>query len=243
MLDELKNQVCQANLDLVAQGLVIHTWGNVSGLDRASGRVVIKPSGVPYANMKPKHMVVVSLATGKVIEGKLKPSSDTATHLVLYRAFQGLGGVVHTHSLYATAWAQARCDVPALGTTHADYFRGPIPCTRLLTANEIRSDYETNTGRVIVERFAKLDPLACPAVLVASHGPFAWGGSVADAVHHASILEHLARLASETLHVKPSTRSMQPGLLDKHFSRKHGPEAYYGQNEPSDPGPDIARRD
>lgn len=243
MLDELKNQVCQANLDLVAQGLVIHTWGNVSGLDRAAGRVVIKPSGVPYADMKPKHMVVVSLATGKVIEGKLKPSSDTATHVLLYRAFQGIGGIVHTHSLYATAWAQARRDVPALGTTHADYFRGPIPCTRLMTAREIRSDYETNTGRAIVERFARLDPLACPAVLVASHGPFAWGGSVADAVHNASILEHLARLASETLHIEPSTRSMQPELLDKHFSRKHGPGAYYGQTETFDRGPDSARRD
>jgi L-ribulose-5-phosphate 4-epimerase len=230
MLEELKKQVCQANLDLVREGLVIQTWGNVSGLDRAGGHVVIKPSGVPYDGMQPEQMVVVSLATGQVVEGQFKPSSDTPTHLVLYRAFPGAGGIVHTHSLYATAWAQARRELPALGTTHADYCYGPVPCTRLMTAQEIQTDYEANTGCVIVERFAQLNPLASPAVLVASHGPFAWGQTVNAAVHNAVILEHLARLASETLRLEPHTPPMQQGLLDKHFLRKHGPGAYYGQD-------------
>jgi L-ribulose-5-phosphate 4-epimerase len=229
MLDELKKQVCDANLKLVAEGLVIQTWGNVSGVDRASGNLVIKPSGVPYSEMKPEHMVVVSLGSGKVVEGDLNPSSDTPTHLVLYRAFKGVGGIVHTHSLYGTVWAQARCEIPALGTTHADYFYGPIPCTRLMKPAEIKTDYEANTGQVIVELFAARDPLSCPGVLVASHAPFAWGKTVKDAVHNAIVLEQVARMASETLRVNPAVRPMQPVLLDKHYLRKHGPGAYYGQ--------------
>jgi L-ribulose-5-phosphate 4-epimerase len=230
MLEALKKEVCQANLDLVKEGLVIQTWGNVSGIDRVSGRMVIKPSGVPYEKMQPRHMVVVALDTGRVLEGNLKPSSDTDTHLVLYRAFKAIGGIVHTHSLLATAWAQTGRPVPALGTTHADYFHGPVPCTRLLTAREIQNDYETNTGHVITETFARRDPLACPAVLVASHGPFAWGKTVAEAVHNAVVLEHVIRLAGETLRVFPSAKPMQQVLLDKHFFRKHGPGAYYGQS-------------
>jgi L-ribulose-5-phosphate 4-epimerase len=229
MLEKLKREVCDANLKLVAQGLVIQTWGNVSGIDRAGGRMVIKPSGVPYAEMKPEHMVVVALDSGKVIEGELNPSSDTPTHLALYRAFREIGGIVHTHSLHATVWAQARRDLPALGTTHADYFYGPVPCTRLLTAKEIKNDYETNTGDVIVETFARRDPLTCPGVLVASHAPFAWGKTLDEAVHNAIVLEHLARMATETLAVNPAIRPMQQVLLDKHFLRKHGPGAYYGQ--------------
>jgi L-ribulose-5-phosphate 4-epimerase len=229
MLERLKREVCRANLDLVQAGLVVETWGNASGIDRQRGLVVIKSSGVPYAGMTPRHMVVVSLESGKLVEGRFKPSSDAPTHLVLYRAFAGIGAVVHTHSLYATAWAQAKKDLPSYGTTQADYCYGDVPCTRLLTAAEIRSDYEANTGRVIVERFKKLDPLQHPAVLVASHGPFAWGRNVADAVHNAIVLEFLARLASETLRLNPNLKPMQPALLDKHFLRKHGPHAYYGQ--------------
>jgi L-ribulose-5-phosphate 4-epimerase len=229
MLEELKKQVCQANLDLVREGLVIQTWGNASGIDRDKGLVVIKPSGVTYDEMKPAQMVVVALNSGMVIEGKLKPSSDTATHLVLYRAFGEIGGVVHTHSLYATAWAQTGLPVPALGTTHADYFHGAVPCTRLLTSREITGDYEEHTGKVIVEAFAKRDPLSCPAVLVANHGPFAWGKTAGEAVHNAVVCEHVVRLASETLRVLPSAKPMQAVLLDKHFFRKHGPGAYYGQ--------------
>jgi L-ribulose-5-phosphate 4-epimerase len=229
MLEQLKKAVCQANLDLVKAGLVVETWGNASGIDRRRGLVVIKPSGVPYEGMTPRHMVVVSLRSGNVVEGRLKPSSDTATHLVLYRAFSGIGAVVHTHSLYATAWAQARKDLPSYGTTQADYWYGSVPCTRLLTAAEIRSDYEANTGRVIVERFRRLEPLKHPAVLVASHGPFAWGQDVAGAVHNAVVLEFIARLASETLRINPRLRPMQPALLDKHFLRKHGAHATYGQ--------------
>jgi len=229
MLERLKKEVCEANLKLVAEGLAIQTWGNVSGIDRAKGHMVIKPSGVPYRGMKPAHMVVVALDTGRIIEGKLKPSSDTKTHLALYRAFQDVGGIVHTHSLYATAWAQTCRDVPALGTTHADYFHGPIPCTRLLNAREIQNDYERSTGEVIVETFARVDPMSCPGVLVASHGPFAWGKSVAEAVYHALVLEHVVRLASETLRLFPSTKAMQSVLLNKHFFRKHGAKASYGQ--------------
>ncbi len=229
MLEQLKKQVCAANLELVKQGLVIQTWGNASGLDSKRQLMVIKPSGVSSAAMKPAHMVVVALKTGKVVEGTLTPSSDTATHLELYRAFPGIGGIVHTHSLHATAWAQTGHALPALGTTHADYFHGPIPCTRRLTPREIRSGYEFNTGRVIVEVFKRRDPLSCPAALVASHGPFAWGRTVAEAVHNAAVLEHLARLAGETLRLAPSTRNIQPALLDKHFFRKHGRDAYYGQ--------------
>jgi L-ribulose-5-phosphate 4-epimerase len=229
MLEQLKQKVCEANRQLVREGLVIQTWGNVSGVDRASGHLVIKPSGVPYATMKPGQMAVVSLATGKIVEGDLRPSSDTPMHLVLYRAFKKIGGIVHTHSLYATAWAQARREIPPLGTTHADYFHGPVPCTRLLTAKKIKDDYEANTGHVIVERFARLDPLHFPGVLVASHAPVAWGATVDKAVENAVVLEHLALLASETLRVKPSVKPIPRVLHDKHFLRKHGPRAYYGQ--------------
>jgi L-ribulose-5-phosphate 4-epimerase len=229
-LADLKAQVYQANLDLVAEGLVVETWGNASAIDRERGLMVIKPSGVPYQTIKPKHMVVVSVATGKVVEGSLNPSSDTPTHLVLYRAFNGIGGVVHTHSLYATAWAQARKPIPSYGTTQADYWYGEVPCTRLLTPKEIKRDYEVNTGRVILERFRSLDPLHHPAVLVASHGPFTWGKDVGNAVRNAVVLEFVARLASETLRINQGLRPIQPGLLDKHFLRKHGPGAYYGQS-------------
>lgn len=229
MLEDLKNIVCAANLRLNAEGLVLHTWGNVSGVDRASGNIVIKPSGVPYERMKPSDMVVVSLTTGEVVEGGLRPSSDTPTHLELYRAFAAIGGVTHTHSLHATAWAQAKKDVPPLGTTHADYFHGPIPCTRGLKPAEIKGPYEANTGKVIIERFAGVDPLHAPGVLVACHGPFTWGKDPDEAVHNAVIVEHLARLASATLQVNPQVKAIASGLLDKHFFRKHGPGAYYGQ--------------
>ena len=234
MLEKLKTEVCQANLDLVAEGLVIQTWGNASAVDRASGVMVIKPSGVPYSEMKPEHMVCVSVETGAVVEGTLKPSSDTATHLALYRAWPGIGGVVHTHSLFATAWAQAAKPLLAYGTTQADYWYGDVPVTRKLTAAEIKHDYEANTGKVIVETFRKLkyDPLQHPAVLVASHGPFTWGKNVHDAVHNASVLEFIARLNSETLRINPALKPMQPLLLDKHFLRKHGPNATYGQTKP-----------
>jgi L-ribulose-5-phosphate 4-epimerase len=233
MLKNLKAQVCKANLDLVARGLVIETWGNASGVDRASGIMVIKPSGVPYDGMKPAHMVTVSLADGKVVGGKLKPSSDTDTHLELYRAFPQIGGVVHTHSLYATAWAQACKPLPSYGTTQADYWYGDVPCARKLRPSEIENDYEINTGRAIVETFdkLKLDPLHHPAVLVPCHGPFTWGKDVADAVHNAGVLEFIAKLASETLRINPATQPMHPALLGKHFLRKHGPKAYYGQTK------------
>jgi L-ribulose-5-phosphate 4-epimerase len=229
MIEELKRQVCEANLDLVKEGLVIQTWGNASGIERASSLVAIKPSGVPYASMKPQHMVVISLETGTVVDGYLKPSSDTPTHLLLYRAFPKIGGIVHTHSLHATAWAQARRAIPAYGTTQADYWHGDVPCTRLLTPQEIKMDYELNTGHVIIETFKKMDPLQHPAVLVGSHGPFAWGANVGEAVHNAIALEFIARLAGETLRLNPKTKPMQPVLLDKHFLRKHGPKASYGQ--------------
>ena len=196
-------------MDLVAEGLVIQTWGNASAVDRAQGLMVIKPSGVPYSEMKPEHMVVVSLADGKVVEGHLKPSSDTPTHRVLYRAFAGIGGVVHTHSLFATAWAQACKPLLAYGTTQADYWYGDVPCTRKLSGAEIRQDYEANTGEVIVETFQKLkfDPMQHPAVLVASHGPFTWGADAHDAVHNASVLEFIARLNSETLAHQPQNQA------------------------------------
>jgi len=229
MLEELKQQVYEANLDLVKEGLVIQTWGNASAIDRERRLLVIKPSGVPYDDMKPQHMVAVAVETGKVVDGYLKPSSDTPTHLMLYRAFPNIGGIVHTHSLHATAWAQACRGIPAYGTTQADYWYGDVPCTRLLTPREIKSDYEVNTGRVIIEALKKMDPLQHPAVLVASHGPFIWGANVGDAVHNAIVLEFIAQLAGETLRLNPKTRPMQPALLEKHFLRKHGPKAYYGQ--------------
>ena len=229
MLEELKQRVLDANLKLVEEGLVIQTWGNVSGIHRENEMVVIKPSGVSYDGMKASHMVVVSLASGEVVEGDLRPSSDTPTHLALYRVFENLGGVVHTHSLYATAWAQAKRDLPALGTTHADYFYGPVPCTRLMTPEEIENDYEAQTGAVIVERFNDLNADHFPGVLVASHAPFAWGTTAEKAVENAVVLEYMARLASETLRIEATLSTMQPELLDKHFLRKHGAKAYYGQ--------------
>ncbi len=229
MLDALKREVCRANLDLVDAGLVLQTWGNASAVDRRRGLVVIKPSGVTYAGMAARHMVVLSLETGEVVGSRLRPSSDAATHLVLYRAFPGIGGIVHSHSFYATAWAQAKQAIPCYGTTHADLCYGSVPCTRMLRPAEIRSDYVANTGRVIVERFRDLDPLEQPAVLVAGHGPFAWGKDVADAVRNAVALEFIARLADETLRLNPKARPVPAALLEKHFLRKHGPLATYGQ--------------
>lgn len=232
MIDQLKKEVWQANLDLVKEGLVVQTWGNVSGVDRQRGVMVIKPSGVAYDKLKPEHMVEVSLATGKVLAGELRPSSDTPTHLLLYREFKEIGGVAHTHSLFATAWAQAGRGIPVFGTTHADYWYGEVPVTRQLRTAEIKKNYEENTGWVIVERFKKLDPVQIPAALVASHGPFAWGRDAHDSVHNAAVLEFVARLASETLNLNPRLKAIQRPLLDMHFLRKHGPKAYYGQSKP-----------
>ncbi len=230
MLEELKKKVFNANLDLVKHGLVIFTWGNVSGIDREKGLVVIKPSGVSYDDMKPEDMVVVDLNSGNVVEGSLRPSSDTPTHLALYRAFPKIGGVVHTHSTYATAWSQAGIDLPNIGTTHADYFHEAVPCTRDMTEAEVKGDYELETGNVIVERFADLNPMHTPGVLVKNHGPFTWGISPADAVHNAVVLEQVAKMASIAYAVNPSLM-MNPLLVEKHFSRKHGPNAYYGQTK------------
>lgn len=229
MLEDLKKKVCQANLDLVRHGLVIFTWGNVSGIDREKGLVVIKPSGVSYDNMKPEHMVVVDL-DGKVIEGDLNPSSDTPTHVVLYRNFEKIGGVVHTHSEWATSWAQACRPIPAYGTTHADYFYGEIPCTRKLTKQEVETAYEKATGEVIVERFKDLDYNAIPSVLISSHAPFSWGTSPDNAVHNAVVLEEVAKMAfrNQVLGYKTPVDNY---LLDKHYLRKHGENAYYGQNK------------
>ena len=230
MIEELKRRVCQANLDLVRHGLIVSTWGNASAFDPVSGMVVIKPSGVAYDSMKPSDMVAVSIKTGKPLDNHLRPSSDTATHLELYRAFKGMRGVVHTHSIYATAWAQACREIPPLGTTHADYFQGSIPCTRALRPKEIRENYELNTGLTIVERFQNLDPMTMRAILVAHHAPFTWGATIEEAVENAVVLEFVARLASETFRIKGKAARMPPSLLDKHFRRKHGPDAYYGQH-------------
>jgi len=227
MLEKLKEEVFQANLDLVKHGLVIFTWGNVSGIDREKGMVVIKPSGVSYDDLRPKDMVVLNLY-GQVVEGNLKPSSDTATHLVLYRQFEQIGGVVHTHSEWATSWAQAGRGISALGTTQADYFHGEIPCTRKMTSKEIETDYELETGKVIVERFKDLDPNFVPGVLVNNHGPFSWGTDPHNAVHNAVVLEEVAKMTFRTLQLNPET-TMDQALLDKHFLRKHGKDAYYGQ--------------
>lgn len=229
MLEELKEIVCKANLELPKYGLVTFTWGNVSGIDRERGLVVIKPSGVEYANMQPDDMVVVSLKDGEVVEGKWRPSSDTATHLALYRAFPELGGIVHTHSRWATAWAQAGRGIPAYGTTHGDYFYGDIPCTRPMTATEIAGAYELETGNVIVETFIGKHPDQIPAVLVHSHGPFTWGKDPAEAVHYSVVLEELACMAFHTEALNPKVKPMQQELLDKHYLRKHGKNAYYGQ--------------
>ncbi len=228
MLKKLKEQVCRANLLLPKYGLVTFTWGNVSGIDRKRGLVVIKPSGVPYEKMEPEDMVVLDLE-GNVVEGKWKPSSDTPTHLRLYNAFPGCGGVVHTHSRWATTFAQAGRAIPALGTTHADDFHGPIPCTRPLTEEEIAGEYETETGNVIIETLRGKDPMAVPAALVCSHGPFAWGNDAMEAVHNAVVLEEVAFMAWHTLALAPEKGEMQRSLLDRHYLRKHGPGAYYGQ--------------
>jgi L-ribulose-5-phosphate 4-epimerase len=230
MLEELKEKVFQANLDLVKQGLVIFTWGNVSGIDREKGLVVIKPSGVDYDNMKASDMVVVDLNTGEVVEGDLNPSSDTPTHLVLYRAFPNIQGVVHTHSTYATAWAQAGKDIPNIGTTHADYFHEGIPCTDYMTKEEVEGQYELETGNVIVKRFEGINPDHTPAVLVKNHGPFSWGTSPANAVYNAKVMEQCAKMAFVSFMVNPNT-TMNPLLIEKHYNRKHGPNAYYGQKK------------
>ena len=227
MLDKLKTTVFEANLDLVRYGLVIFTWGNVSGIDREKGLVAIKPSGVSYDEMKAEDMVVLDM-DGNVVEGRLKPSSDTATHLELYKAFPCIGGIVHTHSTYATAWSQAGCNLPNIGTTHADYFSDAIPCTRDMNGAEVNGDYEKETGTVIVERFAQLNPEHIPGVLVKNHGPFAWGKNPHDAVHNAVVLEQVAKMASIAYSVNPKL-TMNPLLIQKHFYRKHGTGAYYGQ--------------
>ena len=232
MLEELKKSVYYANMALQSYGLIVFTWGNVSGIDREKGLFVIKPSGVPYEDLKPSDMVVVDM-TGTKVEGALSPSSDTPTHLALYQAFPSIQGVVHTHSRWATIWAQAGRGVPAYGTTHGDYFYGEIPCTRRMTPDEIHGEYELETGNVIIETFVSqgIDPAQVPAVLVMSHGPFTWGKDAADAVHNAVVLEELAMMAWHTENIAgtiPGT-PMQSELLDKHFLRKHGPGAYYGQ--------------
>ncbi|WP_282807781.1 L-ribulose-5-phosphate 4-epimerase [Hafnia alvei] len=233
MLEQLKQQVLDANLALPKHHLVTFTWGNVSAIDRESGWVVIKPSGVEYDGMQAEDMVVVDLASGHVVEGNKKPSSDTATHLALYRAFPHIGGIVHTHSRHATIWSQAGLDLPAWGTTHADYFYGTIPCTRLMNKDEIEGDYEHETGEVIIETFTQrdIDPMQVPAVLVHSHGPFAWGSDAADAVHNAVVLEECAYMGIFSRQLMPEIDSMQRALLDKHYLRKHGATAYYGQGK------------
>lgn len=230
MLEKLKEEVLKANLELPKKGLITYTWGNVSGIDRESNLIVIKPSGIEYDNMTVNDLVVVNLS-GEVVEGRFKPSSDTPTHLELYRKFPNIGGVVHTHSTWATIWSQAGKSIPAYGTTHADYFYGAIPCTRKMSQKEISGEYELETGKVIVETFKNLglDSQKVPAVLVNSHGPFAWGKSPLDSVHNAVVLEELAKMAFNTETLNRSIGSMQDELLDKHFLRKHGENSYYGQ--------------
>lgn len=230
MLEQLKEQVLEANLELDRRNLVIYTWGNVSGIDREKGLVVIKPSGVAYEELQANSMVVLSL-DGEIVEGKLKPSSDTPTHLDLYRNFSEIGGVVHTHSPHATAWAQANRDIPCLGTTHADYFYGAVPCTRSLNKNEIEHEYEKNTAQVIIERFQNLDYRSLPGVLAAGHGPFTWGKDALEAVHNSVVLEQIAKMALVSVQLNPKISPLPQYLLDKHFLRKHGPNAYYGQNK------------
>jgi len=234
MLEALREEIFHANLELVRRGLVLYTFGNVSGIARAEGLVVIKPSGVPYEEMRPSDLVVTDL-DGRVVEGSLRPSSDLPTHLVLYRAFAGIGGVAHTHSRCATAWAQAGRDIPCLGTTHADYFHGAVPVSAPLSDSEIRGDYETATGAAIARRFAGRDPLEMPAALVIHHGPFTWGRSATEAAHIAVILEEVARVAFHTVALRPSASGIPDALLDRHFRRKHGPDAYYGQGAPDRP--------
>ena len=230
MLEQLKEQVCKANLDLVKHGLVIFTWGNVSAIDRTTGLVVIKPSGVDYNDMKASDMVVVDL-DGNIVEGSLRPSSDTATHLEIYKAFPEVGGIVHTHSTYATAWAQAGKDIPNIGTTHADYFHRAIPCTEPMVEVQM-AEYEKHTGTVIVERFTKagMNPMHTPGVLVRNHGPFAWGKDGDEAVHNAVVMEQVAKMAFVSYQVNPALE-MNDLLIEKHYSRKHGANAYYGQKK------------
>jgi L-ribulose-5-phosphate 4-epimerase len=229
-LARLRAEVLEANLDLVRAGLVIHAFGNASGIARDDGLVVIKPSGVPYPELTPDALVVTDL-DGRVVEGAFRPSSDLPTHLAIYRAFPDIGGITHTHSRHATAWAQAGRAIPCLGTTHADYFRNEVPVTDEMTAAEIAADYEWNTGLVVVRRFAGLDPMDCPAVLVRGHAPFCWGRTPAEAALHADVLEHVAAMAMETLALEPHAAGIAADLRDKHFLRKHGPGAYYGQRK------------
>lgn len=228
MLDELKAEVCEANRALVRHGLVTLTWGNVSGICPDRRRVVIKPSGVPYEKLEPGDMVVVDL-DGEVVDGDLRPSSDTPTHVLLYRSFEGIGGVTHTHSRHGTAFAQARREIPCLGTTHADHFRGPVPVTRPLRPDEVEGDYEVHTGTAIVERFLDLDPLEVPGVLVAGHAPFTWGATVAESLANAVALEAIAAMALDTLALDPTAPRLEEHVADKHYRRKHGEDAYYGQ--------------
>ena len=232
MLEALKKAVYEANMELPARGLVTYTWGNVSGIDRESGLVVIKPSGVEYDELRPEDLVVLNL-DGEKVEGDLNPSSDTKTHLALYRAFPGLGGIVHTHSTHAVAWAQAGQDIPCYGTTHADYIYGPVPCTRSLTPEEVEEDYELNTGKVIIDTFNSrgLNPLHVPAVICQNHGPFTWGKDAASAVYHAVVLEEVAKMALLTRQVNPGAGPAPQFIQDKDFMRKHGPNAYYGQKK------------
>ena len=231
MLEKLKTAVCKANLELVEKGVVIYTWGDVSGIDREKRLVIIKPSGVDYSNMKPDDMVVVDLDTANVVEGKWKPSSDTATHLELYRRFDEIEGIVHTHSVNAVAFAQAGMNIPALGTTHADYFYGDIPCTRALNKDEVENNYELNTGKVIIETIEKsgYDPMQIPGIIVKNHGPFTWGNNPDNAVYNAVVLEKVAEMCIKTLMLNANS-SMEQYILDKHYYRKHGEKAYYGQN-------------
>jgi len=228
MLEELKQKVLEANLELPRHGLVVYTWGNASAIDREKNLVVIKASGIKYEEMTTEHMVVLDL-DGNIVEGNYRPSSDTPTHLVLYKAFPGIGGIVHTHSTWATVFAQARMGIPSYGTTHADYFYGEIPCTRLMTEEEINGAYEAETGKVIVETFQGKDPTQVPGVLVASHGPFTWGKDAAEAVHNSVVLEEVAKMAFAARMLNPGLTPMQKELLDRHFLRKHGKNAYYGQ--------------
>ena len=230
MLEKLREEVYRANMELPARNLVVYTWGNVSGIDRESGLVVIKPSGVEYEDLTPEKLVIVDL-NNNVVEGKLNPSSDTKTHVELYKAFPALGGIVHTHSSHAVAWAQAGRDIPCFGTTHADYFYGSVPCSRNLTAEEVNEDYEKNTGKVIIETFKQrnLDPVAVPGIICHSHGPFTWGKDAAQAVYHAAVLEEVAKMAMYTITIRPDAIEAEKYIQDKHYLRKHGANAYYGQ--------------
>jgi L-ribulose-5-phosphate 4-epimerase len=230
MHKELKQFVCEANIELHRRGLVIYSWGNVSGIDRKAGVVAIKPSGVPYEELTADKIVVVDME-GKVVEGNLRPSSDTPTHLELYKSFFAIGGICHAHSMSATIWAQSCKEIPCLGTTHADYFYGPIPVTEPMTDDEIKSDYELNTGKAIARRFAEINPMQIPAVLVANHGPFTWGDWAGEAVEAMVVLEEIATMAIDTLLLNPNQQQISKSLLDKHYLRKHGEDAYYGQEK------------